>query len=86
MQILGRMTTNMQWNLFDEVVAGFWKPLSVFAVGMLIHWIPEPIKSAYRRRFSKSSIWVQGLAAFLAILFMYQVMTADSQPFIYFQF
>jgi D-alanyl-lipoteichoic acid acyltransferase DltB (MBOAT superfamily) len=86
MEVVGRMTSNMQWNLLDDVVLGFWKPLGVFAAGMLIHWIPEPIKAAYRRRFSKWPVWGQGLAALLSLLFMYQVMTADSQPFIYFQF
>jgi hypothetical protein len=58
----------------------------VFAVGMGIHWIPEAIKAAYRRRFARASVWAQAGISVLAVLFLYQVMTADAQPFIYFQF
>ena len=86
LEVVGRMTTNMQWNLMDDVVLGFWKPLLVFALGMGIHWIPEAIKAAYRRRFARASVWAQAGISVLAVLFMYQVMTADAQPFIYFQF
>ena len=86
LEVVGRMTTNMQWNLLDDVVLGFWKPMLVFALGMCIHWIPEAIKAAYRRRFARASVWAQAGISVLAVLFMYQVMTADAQPFIYFQF
>ena len=60
--------------------------LIVFAVGMLIHWIPEKMKRRYRIRFASLPLFLMALAVFLAVVFVYQFITADLQSFIYFQF
>ena len=60
--------------------------LIVFAVGMLIHWIPEKAKRRYRIRFATLPLPLMALAVFLAVFFIYQFITADLQSFIYFQF
>ena len=60
--------------------------LIVFAVGMLIHWIPEKWKRRYRIRFASLPLLLMVLAVFLTVVFVYQFITADLQSFIYFQF
>ncbi len=60
--------------------------LIVFAVGMLIHWIPETAKRRYRIRFASLPLFLMVLAVFLVVVFVYQFITADLQSFIYFQF
>ena len=60
--------------------------LAVFAIGMLIHWIPEKAKRRYRIRFATLPLPLMALAVFLAVFFVYQFITADLQSFIYFQF
>jgi hypothetical protein len=60
--------------------------LIIFAVGMLIHWIPEKAKRRYRIRFASLPLFLMALAVFLAVIFVYQFITADLQSFIYFQF
>ena len=58
----------------------------LFAVGMLIHWLPTRIKRWYRVHFALMPVWVMILIAVLTIILVYQFITADMQPFIYFQF
>jgi hypothetical protein len=58
----------------------------LFAVGMLIHWLPSRIKRWYRVHFALMPVWVMILIAVLTIILVYQFITADMQPFIYFQF
>ncbi len=84
--ILDRMQNNMSWALLLPVMIGFWKPLSVMVLGYGIHMIPESGKQAYRLLFARTHWALQGVVAVLSVLVMYQVMTAESQPFIYFQF
>jgi D-alanyl-lipoteichoic acid acyltransferase DltB (MBOAT superfamily) len=60
--------------------------LVVFALGMLIHWIPEKAKRRYRIRFATLPLPLMALAVVLAVFFVYQFITADLQSFIYFQF
>lgn len=60
--------------------------IGVFFLGMIIHWLPENFKRRYRIAFAFLPRPIQILGACLAVFFIYQFMSADSQPFIYFQF
>lgn len=58
----------------------------LFILGMIIHWMPTRAKRWYRIRFALLPIWSIMLIAIVAIIAVYQFVTADMQPFIYFQF
>lgn len=58
----------------------------VFAIGMIIHWLPDRFKRIYRVVFASMPRPAQILAACLGVFIIYQFSSADSQPFIYFQF
>lgn len=58
----------------------------LFAIGMLIHWLPERWKRWYRYNFACIPIWLMGIVVVVAVFLLYQFVTADLQPFIYFQF
>ena len=76
------------WN--NSIILDFlWEYRNVvilFVLGMLVHWLPSRVKRWYRVRFVQLPIWVIILIAVLAILLIYQFVTADLQAFIYFQF
>ena len=84
--LLTRTWTAMDWTLADDIFIGFWKPLSVMVLGYLIHWIPSAIKERYRQAFAGAPMVLQMAVALIAVLVIYQSLSADSQPFIYFQF
>lgn len=58
----------------------------LFAVGMIIHWLPERWKRWYRLNFALLPLWVMAIIVLVTIFLLYQFITADLQPFIYFQF
>ena len=58
----------------------------LFALGMTIHWLPQRIKRWYRVRFCTLPMWCIIIFTVLAIIGVYQFVTADLQAFIYFQF
>ncbi|MBR6440692.1 MAG: MBOAT family protein, partial [Bacteroidales bacterium] len=58
----------------------------VFALGMVIHWLPERFKRRYRLWFAQLPLWLMIPAVVLGVFIVYQFITADLQPFIYFQF
>jgi hypothetical protein len=73
-------------SLVPAVVRQHAPVLLVFALGMLIHWIPEKAKRRYRLRFATLPLPLMAVAVALAVFFVYQFITADLQSFIYFQF
>ena len=60
--------------------------LIVFALGMLVHWLPDRFKRRYRIWFSRMPLGIMVVAVLLAIFIIYQFITAGLQSFIYFQF
>ncbi|MCR5050903.1 MAG: MBOAT family protein [Paludibacteraceae bacterium] len=60
--------------------------VAMFVIGMIIHWLPTNWKRRYRLWFAAMPLWLMVGAVCVAILIIYQFVTADMQPFIYFQF
>ncbi len=76
------------WKLdaIPEIVLNYWPVFALFVAGMAIHWLPDNWKRRYRLWFASMPVWAMGLAVVVAVFVLYQFVTADLQPFIYFQF
>lgn len=76
------------WKLdaLPAVISEHYNIILVFIAGMIIHWIPKRFKSRYRIIFASLPLPMMILATTAIIFVMYQFMSADSSPFIYFQF
>jgi alginate O-acetyltransferase complex protein AlgI len=81
-RISDHMSPEMTWN----VLRGYSFVLALMLLGYLIHWIPEAWKIRYRHWFAALPLPVMGLLLMFAVFVMYQLMSGDMQPFIYFQF
>jgi len=84
--IFDRINNHLGSDLFYEIISGYKFVFVLILLGYFIHWIPEKIKEAYRTWFASRSFIVMGLLAVVAIFMMYQLMSGEMQPFIYFQF
>jgi alginate O-acetyltransferase complex protein AlgI len=84
--MLQRIFFHMDLSLAPQVMAASWNVLLVIVAGLIIHWLPSSWKSYYRQQFALAPIWVIACSCFLVVFGVYQVLSADLQPFIYFQF
>ena len=73
-------------SVIPDVVAGYWKVFALVVAGMVIHLLPARLKRRYRLAFSSLPLPVMAAVAALVVFLLYQFVTADTQPFIYFQF
>jgi len=76
------------WNnaIIPDFLWAYKYVVLMFIAGMLIHWLPTDWKRRYRIWFSAMPLWLMVAAVCVAIVIIYQFVTADMQPFIYFQF
>lgn len=77
-----------QWNLeqIPAIAANYANIIILFALGMIIHWLPEDWKRWYRISFAKMPLPIMAFCVAFVIFVIYQFITADLQKFIYFQF
>ena len=76
------------WNLAQvpDILGHYWAPFLLFALGMAVHWLPARFKRRYRLWFARIPLWLMVLTVVATVFILYQFITADLQPFIYFQF
>jgi hypothetical protein len=76
------------WNLdiIPDICIGYWRVFTLFAVGMIIHWLPVRWKRWYRINFALLPLPVMAILVVMVVFIIYQFITADLQAFIYFQF
>ena len=77
-----------QWNLeqIPAIVQNYSTVFILFLIGMVVHWLPDRFKRRYRLWFAQMPLWLMVLVVVATVVVVYQFITADLQPFIYFQF
>lgn len=84
--IFDRINNHFGLELFFKILQGYSGVLTLILIGYLIHWIPSSIKEKYRNIFAGLPLYVMALLVVLVVFVMYQLMSDEMQPFIYFQF
>lgn len=84
--IFDRISNHLGFELVFDVIKGYWVVFMVIAIGYLIHWIPEKTKEYYRETFAGMPLPAMATTVLIAIFCIYQLISGEMQPFIYFQF
>ncbi len=76
------------WNLAQvpDILSNYAPVFILFAIGMAVHWLPTRFKRRYRLWFASIPLWLMAPLVVVLAVVLYQFVTADLQPFIYFQF
>ncbi len=77
---------DLDWSFAWPVLQGYSTAIGLFVVGMIIHWLPHYQKRQYRLFFIKSPVWFKLMTITLVVLLIWQTISAELVPFIYFQF
>ena len=85
-QILSKIPNDFGWSTVGGVLVGNWKYFTVLVLGYLIHWIPSAHKARLRRAVSTAPTWALFALALASTMVIYQILSAEVQPFIYFAF
>ena len=85
-QMVERIGGQWNWQQVPAILDNYASVFIVFLIGMVIHWLPERFKRRYRLWFAQMPLWLMLPLVVLSVFFVYQFITADLQPFIYFQF
>lgn len=84
--IFGRIMHHFGLEHILAVSLNYWKVFAVIVLGMVLHWLPGAWKAWGLEQFGRMHVVLKGFAVFLLIFLLYQAMSSDLHPFIYFQF
>ena len=84
--MLYKLLTDLNWSIIPDLISGYWQVLLVMFAGFVIHLLPGKWKHWYRNKFASAPLVSQLCFCVFAVILLYQILSADLQPFIYFQF
>ncbi|CAG0998316.1 Peptidoglycan O-acetyltransferase [Flavobacteriales bacterium] len=85
-QILQQISGNFKASLIFTVLESYKMVFFAMLIGFVVHWLPDKLKENIKIKFASQHILVQVLAMCITVFFIFQTLSADIQPFIYFQF
>lgn len=86
LEILNQIYYQFKPELFSQVIEGYPYVWLLFALGYLLHFIPDYFEISFTKQFTLAPGWIKSIALALVIWLVIQTRQADIQPFIYFQF
>ena len=84
--MLHQIFTNMSLAVIPQALMGYKWVFIVMLIGFVFHWLPYKTKDLYRNWFINQKFVTQAVIFALAVFIVYQSISSDMQPFIYFQF
>lgn len=84
--MVGQIGSAWRVDLIPKMIYEYRFVFLLFVAGMIIHWLPSRWKRWYRLNFALMPIWLMVIVVCICVFIIYQFITADLQPFIYFQF
>lgn len=85
-EMMTQISGNMELRVIPQVLAGYRNVFIIMLIGFVFHWLPYRLKEAYQQWFAKQKIGIQAVIFAVVIFVVYQSISSDMQPFIYFQF
>lgn len=85
-QMVERIGSPWNWTQVPNIINHYAAVFILFLIGMIIHWLPDRFKRRYRLIFAQLPLWLMVIVVVIAVFLVRQFVTADVQPFIYFQF
>lgn len=86
MEMIHQIGRRFQWDTVPSILAEFSVVFLVMLIGYIIHWLPSSWKMWYRHAFIGLPLVGKMVVGFGVFVLIYQVMSAELQPFIYFAF
>ncbi len=84
--MLHQIGTNMDLSIVPEALVAYKLVFLVMLFGFVIHWLSQKWKDRIMNWFVDSPLWLQAVIAAMVVVIVYQSVSSDMQPFIYFQF
>jgi D-alanyl-lipoteichoic acid acyltransferase DltB (MBOAT superfamily) len=86
LDLLNQIGSGFGWPQVPAMLSAYWKVFVVMLLGFILHWLPYATKDRLLNWFVDTPIYAKILLCALVVFIIYQSLSAELQPFIYFQF
>ncbi|NCB08666.1 MAG: MBOAT family protein [Bacteroidia bacterium] len=84
--MMHQIMNNLTFGIIPQVLVAYKWVFIVMLFGFVIHWISEKWKEKITDWFIAAPLWLKAVISAVVVILVYQSISSDMQPFIYFQF
>jgi alginate O-acetyltransferase complex protein AlgI len=84
--MMHQIGTNLDLSIVPEVLVAYKWVFLVMLFGFFTHWVSDNWKDKLKNGFIAAPLWLKIVISAVVVIIVYQSISADMQPFIYFQF
>lgn len=81
-----QMFNDFNLKLIPEILIAYKWVFLMMLFGFVIHWLSVNIKEKIMNWFIETPLWAKAVISAVVVIVVYQSISSDMQPFIYFQF
>lgn len=81
-----KISHDFSGSLIPEIVLSYYKVFLMMIFGYIIHWLPSVWKEYIKDWFIYAPLWLKIVLSSLVVFIVYQSVSSELVPFIYFQF
>jgi D-alanyl-lipoteichoic acid acyltransferase DltB (MBOAT superfamily) len=84
--MMHQIMNNLTFGIIPQILVAYKWVFIVMLFGFVIHWISEKWKEKIANWFIAAPLWIKAVISAVVVILVYQSISSDMQPFIYFQF
>ena len=84
--LMNQIAHQFGWAQVPEMLISYHKVFAVMILGYVLHWVSGSAKETGMRWFVATPVYLKIILTSLVVFVIYQAVSADLQPFIYFRF
>lgn len=77
---------NFHAHLIPQILMAYYPIFSMMLFGYILHWLPYALKDRLRGAFIASPLYIKVIVCALTVFIIFQSLSSELQPFVYFQF
>jgi alginate O-acetyltransferase complex protein AlgI len=86
MEMMHQIGHDFNWAIVPMVISNYKMIFLLMLAAYVIHWLPSSLKETLREIFIKMPVYAKVAITVVVVFVVYQSVSAELQPFIYFQF
>ncbi len=84
--LMHQIRYSFDFALIPEIIVSYKYVFGMMLFGFVTHWLSYDFKQKWKNRFINSPMWVKVIISAIIVFVIYQSISSEMQPFIYFQF
>lgn len=85
-EVILKITEDLDFSFLPKIIEHYWEAFTLMTIGFVVHWLPKDTKWQIKKLFIKSPMPIKIILTILTVILIFQTMSQEMKPFIYFQF